>query len=125
MLAGSKNCIAYFALQIGSDAVPDTPREKASYLQNYTAFPAVHLSSLAVDVPYQRQGLGTYLLMDIFDRVAAISEHVGFYALTLQSFDVASTAFYESLGFAAYTDGPQPKMLYPLETILATVKAGR
>ena len=63
----------------------------------------------------QRQGLGEFLLMNVFDRVANLSEHAGLYALTLQSLDDASTAFYESLNFTIYSENlKQPKMLYPL-----------
>lgn len=116
------NCIAYYAMQLGSDSVPDLPREQQTYLKNHLAFPAVHLSYLAVDKPFQRQGLGQYLLMDVFQRVAEISKHAGFYALTLQSLDDESTAFYKRIGFETYSEGgAQPKMLYPIENVLATV----
>ncbi|MBM2290814.1 GNAT family N-acetyltransferase [Sulfitobacter pseudonitzschiae] len=123
-LEGSPNCIGYFALQLGSDTVPNLPKDKLRHLQNHLAFPAVHLSFLAVDKPYQRQGLGRFLLMEVFERVAHISEHAGFYALTLQSVDDQSTEFYKSLGFEEYSEGgSQPKMLYPVENILALVRA--
>lgn len=120
VIQGSPNCIGYYALQLGSDTVPDDYKQKRQdYIRNYTAFPAVHLSFLAVHKAYQGQGLGTHLLQDVFERVAAISEHVGFYALTLQSFDANSTAFYKRLGFEEYSEGAgQPKMLYPLVNIL-------
>lgn len=71
----------------------------------------------------QRQGLGGYLLMDAFSRVAQISDHAGFYALTLQSLDENSTAFYESLNFKIYSENiPNPKMLYPISNILSLVR---
>jgi hypothetical protein len=70
---------------------------------------------LGVEESIQRQGLGEFLLMNVFDRVANLSEHAGLYALTLQSLDDASTAFYESLNFTIYSENlKQPKMLYPL-----------
>ncbi len=120
----SPNCVGYFALQLGSDTVPSLPRDKLRHLQNHIAFPAVHLSYLAVDKTYQRQGLGRYLLMEVFEKVARISEHAGFYALTLQSVDSESTAFYKSLGFEEYSEGgSQPKMLYPIENILEIVRS--
>jgi GNAT superfamily N-acetyltransferase len=89
-------------------------------LRNYVAFPAVHLAYLGVVEACQRQGLGQYLLMDVFTRVAEIARHAGFYALTLQSLDEDSTRFYESLNFAVYSENlRQPKMLYPLSDILS------
>ncbi|TSE07565.1 GNAT family N-acetyltransferase [Mesorhizobium intechi] len=123
-LPPSNVCIGYYALQLGSDSVEAFKGKDKTYLgKNYTAFPAVHLSFVGVDEPYQRRGLGQHLLMDVFERVAAISDHAGFYALTLQSFNEDSTAFYRSLNFVEYSEGlRQPKMLYPLEDILTLVR---
>lgn len=112
-------CIGYYALQVGSDQVPSLPKDKLKYLQNYLAFPAIHLAFLAVDEEYQGQGLGRFLLMDVFERAVSISKHVGFYALTLQAMDLDVARFYHSLGFVEYTEGgTQPKMLIPLEQII-------
>lgn len=117
----SRNCIGYYALQVGSDSVSELPGSE-SYIQNYVAFPAIHLSYLGVHEPYRRQGLGQYLLMDVFSKVAEIAKYAGFYALTLQSLDDDSTSFYKSLGFAVYSENlEQPKMLYPLANILTLV----
>jgi ribosomal protein S18 acetylase RimI-like enzyme len=122
-LDGSPNVIGYYALQVGTDSVSELPQaNKENYLRNYVAFPAVNLSFLAVHEEYRRRGLGQHLLMDVFSRAAAISEHAGFFALTLVSLDSESTAFYESLGFRVYSENlKQPKMLYPIEDILALV----
>ncbi len=121
-LGQSSVAIGYYALQVGADSVSELPGAKDIYLKNHIAFPAIHLSFLGVDEKYQRQGLGQYLLMDVFSKAKIISEHCGFYALTLQSLDEDATAFYESLGFRSYsTDARQPKMLYPLEDILTLV----
>lgn len=118
---GSATTIGYYALQLGTDSVDDLPNaNKSTYLQNKTAFPAVHLSYLGVDYRYQRQGLGQYLLMDVFAKVARISECAGFYALTLQSLDDDSTAFYKSLNFTEYSENlANPKMLYPIDDIIS------
>lgn len=116
--------IGYYALQLGNESVSELPdANKDNYLKNYTAFPAVNLSFVAVDSQYQRQGLGQYLLMEVFTRVAAIAQHAGFYALTLTSLDDDSTAFYQSLNFTIYSENlKNPKMLYPLEDILTLVQ---
>lgn len=96
--------------------------DKSSYIKNHVAFPAVTLAWLGVHESYQRQGLGEYLLMDALTKVAEISKRAGFFALTLQSFDEASTAFYKSLNFEVYGGTQdQPKMLYPLADIIELV----
>jgi len=122
-LEESENVLGYYALQIGTDSVAELPDvNKDNYLKNYVAFPAVHLSFLAVDETMQRQGLGQHLLMDVFSKVAQISEYAGFFALTLVSYDEESTAFYKSLNFTIYSENlRQPKMLYPLADILTLV----
>lgn len=97
------------------DALPTKPED---YTKNYTAFPAVHLAFLGVHKENQRQGIGTALLSDVFDKVYKISELAGMYALTLQSYDEHSTAFYKSLGFSPYSESESsPKMLMPIRTI--------
>jgi len=124
-LDGSSIVIGYYALQLGTDSVSELPdANKDNYLKNYVAFPALNLSFVAVDEQFQRQGLGGFLLMDVFARAAAIAEHAGFYALTLTSMNADSTAFYESLNFRIYSENTKlPKMLYPLEDILTLVGA--
>jgi GNAT superfamily N-acetyltransferase len=125
-IGASLEAIGYYALQVGTDSVENLPGADQNYLKNYVAFPAIHLSFLGVHESYRRQGLGSYLLMDAFERIKGISEHCGFYALTLQSLDAESTAFYTSLNFAPYTNDPvTPKMLYPLGDIIALVNRGK
>lgn len=102
------------------DALNTKPTD---YTKNYTAFPAVHLAFLGVQKEFQRKGIGTALLSDVFDKVYRISQLAGMYALTLQSYDKNSTAFYESLGFARYSENEHsPKMLMPIRTILELVE---
>jgi len=123
----SPEVIGFYALQVGGDNVALLPPAAGeSYLRNYAAFPAVHLSYLGVHEDFQRQGLGAFLLMDALEKVCRISENCGFYALTLQSLDEQSTAFYSSLNFTAYS-GPsdRPKMLYPLADIRAIIRTSR
>ncbi|MDO8876783.1 MAG: GNAT family N-acetyltransferase [Pseudolabrys sp.] len=123
-LDGTPNVVGYYALQLGTDSVSELPdASKDNYLKNYVAFPAVNLSFLAVDEQFQRQGLGEYLLMDVFEKAAAIAEHAGYFALTLVSMNDGSTAFYKSLKFRVYSENTKlPKMLYPLEDILTLVR---
>ncbi|WP_400770004.1 GNAT family N-acetyltransferase [Methylosinus sporium] len=125
-ISDSNNVIGYYALQVGSDSVNELPdRNKNNYLKTYVAFPAINLSFLGVASEYHRQGLGSYLLMDAFTKVAKIAECAGFYALTLISYNEKSTQFYKNLNFTIYSENiVQPKMLYPLEDLLSVVRSG-
>jgi ribosomal protein S18 acetylase RimI-like enzyme len=114
----TKSVAGYYALQVGSESLSALENKPDDYTKNYTAFPAVHLAFLGVHSSCQRQGVGTALLSDVFERVVKISDHAGFYALTLQSLDIDSTLFYEGLGFKAYAGHPEhPKMLISIRTI--------
>ena len=54
-LEGSEVVLGYYALQIGTDSVAELPdANKDNYLKNYVAFPAIHLSYLAVDETVRR-----------------------------------------------------------------------
>jgi ribosomal protein S18 acetylase RimI-like enzyme len=119
-----KNVVGYNALQIGSESLSALDNKPDDYTKNYTAFPAVHLAFLGVHSKCQRQGIGTTLLSDVFDRVVKVAEHAGFYALTLQSLDINSTRFYEGLGLQPYAGQKEnPKMLIPIRTIRNLVTA--
>lgn len=121
-LDGTKQCAGYYTLQVGSDAVPEIRKHQKSYLGTYASFPAINLTFLAVDKRYQGQGLGKLLLQDVFVKTAALAEHVGFYALTVQAIDEETAIFYTKLGFEEYVSGKQPKRLYPLQDVLKLMK---
>lgn len=123
----SPEVIGFYALQVGGDNVALLPPAAGgTYLRNYSAFPAIHLSYLGVHEDFQRQGLGAFLLMDALEKVCRISENCGFFALTLQSLDEQSTAFYRSLNFTAYSGTTDhPKMLYPLADIREIIRTSR
>ncbi len=119
-LIGTKAVIGYYALQLGSENVSDLPNSmKNNYLKSRVAFPAIQLTFIGVDTNYQRQGLGSFLLMDALNKVAAIAEYAGFFALTLVAIDSQTAEFYQKIGFSIYSeDLKNPKLLYPLEDIL-------
>lgn len=119
---GTDRAIAYYAMQLGSESTEALETSPDDYTKNRTAFPAVHLAYLGVQADIQSQGVGSLMMADVFDRVYAISQHVGFYAITLQSINASSTIFYERLGFRKYAGSDDsPKMLLPLRTVIELV----
>ena len=61
--------------------------------------PLVILARLAVDLDYQRQGLGFSMLQDAIRRTVAIAEHAGIRALLTHPIDENADAFYRRFGF--------------------------
>jgi len=61
--------------------------------------PLVILARLAVDLDYQKQGLGFSLLQDAIMRTVAISEQAGIRALLTHPIDAEAEAFYRRFGF--------------------------
>ena len=116
--SGETSPLGYYALRVSDDLVGDGIKSHNSYVKTRTSFQGIHLAYLGVHEDFQGQGLGKYLMMDAIDRVAQVSEHVGFYAFTLTAIDQATSKFYSSLGFETYSeDRGQFKMLMPVETV--------
>ena len=61
--------------------------------------PLVILARLAIDLDYQRQGIGFSLLQDSICRTVAIADHAGIRALLTQPIDEDAEAFYRRFGF--------------------------
>jgi GNAT superfamily N-acetyltransferase len=110
--------LGYYALQVSTDSADSLSEKKTSYLKHYSYFPAIELSYIGVHGECQRQGVGQFLLMDVFRRVSIVSEHVGFYALLLTALDAEAKNFYLSLGFHEYPDSTGMRMMLTLREIL-------
>jgi predicted N-acetyltransferase YhbS len=61
--------------------------------------PLVILARLAVDLDYQKQGLGYSLLQDAIVRTVAVAEQAGIRALLTHPIDAEADAFYRRFGF--------------------------
>jgi predicted N-acetyltransferase YhbS len=77
--------------------------------------PIVVLGRLAVDLSWQRRGVGQGLLKDGILRALGASEMVGIRAIVVHAIDEAAIAFYRRFGFL---DSPLDArtLLLPLET---------
>lgn len=116
--------IGFYALHVGADSVGEELKAHDTYIKNSSSFPAINISYLGVHHACQGQGLGRFLMMDALERVAIISDHVGFYALTLQAINADVAKFYRSIGFVSYAgEATAPKMLMPVQTIIELIRS--
>jgi GNAT superfamily N-acetyltransferase len=67
---------------------------------------AIRLARLAVDLRYQGQGLGSYLLAQAVRLAHEVMERAAFQVLVVDALDVDVTAFYARRGFRRFRDDP-------------------
>jgi GNAT superfamily N-acetyltransferase len=88
----------YFSLTVGQIDTLEAPERVRRGMGQYP-IPLVILARLAVDLDYQRQGLGSSLLQDAIGRTMAIAEQAGIRALLTHPIDAEAEAFYRRFGF--------------------------
>lgn len=89
--------IAYYCLATGSIAGELAPGRVRRNMPD--PIPVMVLGRLAVDLAWQRHGLGKVLLRDAILRTMQVSEIVGVKALLVHALSGAAVRFYESNGF--------------------------
>jgi GNAT superfamily N-acetyltransferase len=77
-------------------------------------FPAIYIGTLAVLSRYQRNGLGTILLMDALRRSHHVSQHVAVFGVALRSLNERTTRLYQRYGFGLRDQGQTPLMVLPI-----------
>ena len=90
----------YFSLTVGQIDTLEAPERMRRGMAQYP-IPLVILARLAIDLDYQRRGLGFSLLQDAIRRTVAIAEHAGIRALLTHPIDAQADAFYRRFGFEA------------------------
>ncbi|MBA3643490.1 MAG: GNAT family N-acetyltransferase [Chloroflexia bacterium] len=103
--------LSSFTVQSG-----DLPLSASRKLPRYPLIPTVLLGRLAVDLSYQRRGLGGHLLNDALRRALRQSPHIGSWAVIVDAKDDQARAFYEQYGFVRFTD-EQHRLFLPMQTI--------
>lgn len=88
----------YFSLTVGQIDTLEAPERVRRGMGQYP-IPLVILARLAVDLDYQRQGLGFSLLQDAIRRTVVIAEQAGIRALLTHPIDTEADAFYRRFGF--------------------------
>ena len=88
----------YYSLTVGQIDTLEAPERIRRGMGQYP-IPLVILARLAVDLDYQKRGLGFSLLQDAITRTVAIADQVGIRALLTHPIDAAADAFYRRFGF--------------------------
>lgn len=88
----------YFSLTVGQIDTLDAPERIRRGMGQYP-IPLVILARLAVDLDYQKRGLGFSLLQDAIRRTLTIAEQAGIRALLTHPIDAGAEAFYRRFGF--------------------------
>jgi len=90
--------VGYFSLTVGQIDTLDVPERIRRGMGLYP-IPLVILARLAVDLDYQKQGIGFSLLQDAIRRTLTIAEQAGIRALLTHPIDAEAEAFYRRFGF--------------------------
>ena len=114
-LSDSHQLAGYLCLssaQIGAESLPQDQRK---FLPRYPV-PALRISKLAVDLSYQKKGVGSYLLKQALQKTLQISQNVGIYAVLVDAIDPRAQSFYIKYGFIPFHHNPLCLFL-PIKTI--------
>ena len=88
----------YYSLTVGQIDTLEAPERIRRGMGQYP-IPLVILARLAVDLGYQKRGLGFSLLQDAITRTVAIADQAGIRALLTHPIDAEADAFYRRFGF--------------------------
>lgn len=101
----NRSVVGYYSLTVGSVNRTDCPPRIISGMPPDYPIPIVLLARLAVDRGEQGRGLGSALLKDAFNRIAAAAEIVGARAVVVHAIDAQAKAFYEHFDFEEFPAG--------------------
>jgi len=82
---------------------------------------AAKLARLAVASHIQRQGLGTYMMLNAMDRVLQVAEHLGVIGFFVDAKDNVAAAYYRQFGFTPLPDNTL-ELFLPIATIRKAFK---
>ncbi|GMV48593.1 GNAT family N-acetyltransferase [Nitrospirales bacterium NOB] len=90
--------IGYYALAVGSVESEQAPERVRKGLAKH-AIPIMLLARLAVDLRWQKQGVGAALLKDAMLRTLQAADIAGIRAFVVHAKDQAASTFYERFDF--------------------------
>ena len=97
VVTNTKEVVGYYALSVGSGLHADTTSIVRRNMPN--PVPVMILGRLAVDLNFQKYGLGKALLKDAFLRTLQVADIVGVRAFLVHALHEKAAQFYEKAGF--------------------------
>jgi GNAT superfamily N-acetyltransferase len=94
----------YYTLAAASLPLSELPAAESRRLPRYPLLPAALVGRLAVDRRFQRQGLGSGLIVDAITK--ALSAEPAIYTLLVDAKDASAHEFYRHLGFRPFASRP-------------------
>mgnify|MGYP000274190830 CR=1 FL=1 len=98
---------------VPQDWIPSKIKQKLP--KAYSSIPTILLGRLAVDISFQKQGIGKLLLIDALRRCHQISKSLGSFAVVVDPIDNQADQFYNKYGFIKLPDSG--KRFLPMNTI--------
>lgn len=105
----------YYTLSATAIQLADLPNTITKKLPKYPLIPATLLGRLAINLKYQGQGLGTFLLFDALHRCQV--NEIPSMAVIVDAKDEKAKAFYEYHQFIPFVQQPQ-RLYLPMTTIM-------
>lgn len=114
---GDNQILGYYALKICSEPTKLLTGVHKSSLQREQHYPAIEIEWMGVDKKFQKQGLGTRLLVHALQSSVRAFEYAGGYGVVLTP-EVGTEGFYEQYGFDTYGDELSKRMVLPSASIV-------
>ena len=111
--------LGYYTVSMAQILFSELPEDLKKGLPKYP-IPAMRIGKLAIDVQYQKQRIGSFLLRDALVRAINISSEIAIYCVLVDALNENAKAFYLKFGFIPFPATPLTLVL-PLQTIIQAV----
>jgi len=106
----------YYTLSSTTIELTDLSDELSRKLPHYPLLPATLIGRLAVDLHYQKNGIGEILLVDALRRAYQASQEIASFAVIVEAINESAAKFYKKYNFMTFS--PDKNKLYlPMEVI--------
>jgi ribosomal protein S18 acetylase RimI-like enzyme len=107
--------MGYFTLSSGSISKSEIPEKESKRLPRYSDIPFAVIGRLAVDINYQRNGFGDYLIVEAFTEILKVAEVLGIAGVFVDPIDDSAIKFYQKFGFVKLNSSD--RMFIPMATV--------